>query len=230
MNKAALVGLLFFLPFVARGENLLATRSFHGGEVKHRTGEWFLALVSRENGSWTLKPARIRVVREADFMGGAEDETGQRVEADGFDDAMLIRHPRLSPGPVRPAVPDRGTLMRSEPLTLTLGRSRSTLQVSCPAKADQHGSLQCRLLLRTGNAAQVLAKMNGYLAEDGTDAIIDTVPQVYFAGDLDHDGRLDLLLDISDHYNASNPALFLSSAARANDLVAKVAELLAIGC
>ena len=36
------------------------------------------------------------------------------------------------------------------------------------------------------------------------------VPQVLFAGDLDRDGKLDLLVSTATHYNVGETTLFLS--------------------
>ena len=53
---------------------------------------------------------------------------------------------------------------------------------------------------------------------------------ILWAGDIDRDGRLDLLIDMSNHYNVSAPTLFLSSHAGKGQLVARVASLGLSGC
>ncbi|NIQ12133.1 MAG: hypothetical protein GWO23_21940 [Gammaproteobacteria bacterium] len=58
----------------------------------------------------------------------------------------------------------------------------------------------------------------------------EAFPQVLWAGDLDRDGKLDILLDLTDHYNVSAPTLLLSSMAAANELVQPVAEFRTTGC
>jgi len=58
----------------------------------------------------------------------------------------------------------------------------------------------------------------------------DGLPSVLWAGDIDRDGRLDLLLDIRNHYNVTHYALYLSSEANDGDLVNFVAELRLTGC
>ncbi len=55
-------------------------------------------------------------------------------------------------------------------------------------------------------------------------------PAVLWAGDLDGDGRLDLVLDESDHYNVTVTALFLSSEAAPGALVRRVARHETTGC
>jgi len=58
----------------------------------------------------------------------------------------------------------------------------------------------------------------------------ESTPSLLWAGDLDRDGQLDLLLDISNHYAARHYVLYLSSEAVAGDLVKPIAELFIAGC
>lgn len=58
----------------------------------------------------------------------------------------------------------------------------------------------------------------------------DATPRLVWAGDLDRDGKLDLLFDATYHYNVSLLALYLSSAAKEGELVGKVAEWKTTGC
>ncbi len=58
----------------------------------------------------------------------------------------------------------------------------------------------------------------------------DGLPTLLWAGDLDRDGQLDLLMDIRNHYAGRHYALFLSSEADNNDLVKLVADLRLSGC
>jgi hypothetical protein len=54
--------------------------------------------------------------------------------------------------------------------------------------------------------------------------------QLLWAGDLDGDGKLDLLFDLSTHSGAGARRLFLSSAARKGEAVREVAVLETTGC
>jgi hypothetical protein len=228
---AFVLGLLFFLPFVARGEELLATGSFHRGEVKHRSGENFLALVQEEGGQWFLQPVRIRVETEFDPIVDEENETtGKRVTATGVADAILIRGTRLSPGHVSAASPNGAALTLNQTFAFKLGRTTSTLRYRCSADADPEGAFDCRLIFANGETEQEIATFQAFADANGKPELPDIVPEVFFAGDLDHDGRLDLMIDIAKHYNAWHPALFLSSAAEEGALVGRVAELMTTGC
>jgi hypothetical protein len=47
----------------------------------------------------------------------------------------------------------------------------------------------------------------------------DGPPALHWAGDLDREGKSDLVIDITNHYNLSRMALFLSSLAKEGELV-----------
>ena len=58
----------------------------------------------------------------------------------------------------------------------------------------------------------------------------ETQPKLLWAGDLDGDHALDLLIDVTDHYNVSRPTLFLSRGRRAGILLEPVAKHESVGC
>ena len=58
----------------------------------------------------------------------------------------------------------------------------------------------------------------------------DASPTLLFAGDIDHDGKLDLIFDTTDHYNVRRPTLFLSSQSRPGGVILDVAHYEATGC
>lgn len=57
-----------------------------------------------------------------------------------------------------------------------------------------------------------------------SDTTSAAVSYLLWAGDLDRDGQLDMLIDTTCDYNASGPALFLSSLAKHGSLLEKVAR------
>ena len=59
----------------------------------------------------------------------------------------------------------------------------------------------------------------------------DKMIRILFAGDIDGDEKLDLLLDTSNHYNASSPTLYLSKPAEEeNKIIKPVAIHTSVGC
>lgn len=208
---AILLSLLFFLPFVARADDVAYTGSFHGEEMPYATGERFLALT--EGG--VLVPVTIDVEIEEDpIVDNPGERTGKRVSVAGFEELFLVRGRNLHPGKVTPAQPDFAELLIpvSKPV-FVLGSHEYQLSYRCRAE-------ECTLVLASGELSQDLETVAGD----------DVAHHVSFAGDLDHDGRLDLIVDLSRHYNESRPTLWLSSAAKEGQLVAMTAELPTTGC
>lgn len=58
----------------------------------------------------------------------------------------------------------------------------------------------------------------------------DAMITVLFAGDLDGDGILDLVIDTSRHYNVSSPTLYLSKPAGGGQIVKPVGAHITMGC
>ncbi len=112
---------------------------------------------------------------------------------------------------------------------------RYRLSVDCPGPAEVSEDARARgefpaawrelCALRLNHGAHVQE-----LAELPVNRLHDSGAGLLWAGDLDRDGRLDLLLDLSEHYNMSQPTLFLSSAATVGELVASVVRLVMTGC
>lgn len=229
----SLLPLLLLTATLARADELLMPGSFHGDEVRHKAGEEWLALLQTTPGAM-LQPVRIVVERELDpILDESGKKTGKRVETIGAPHALfLVRSARLLPGPVAAAVPKSAELSLGRAETFAFRKTKSSMQLHCGSAADPEGFVQCALVLESAGIAQQLATIDAYIDEE-THQLLPAggaVPEVLWAGDLDHDGRLDFVANLSGHYNIWSPALFLSSAARDGELVAKVATFSVTGC
>jgi hypothetical protein len=58
----------------------------------------------------------------------------------------------------------------------------------------------------------------------------DQMIKILFAGDIDGDGFLDLIIDTSRHYNSTIPTLYLSKPAAGGHLVKPVGQHETVGC
>jgi len=54
--------------------------------------------------------------------------------------------------------------------------------------------------------------------------------KIIFAGDLDGDGKLDLIIDTASHYNVSSLTLYLSKSAEKNKIIKPVGVFTYVGC
>jgi hypothetical protein len=79
-----------------------------------------------------------------------------------------------------------------------------------------------RIRLSDGHRSQLLWSQKG----EGDDPHWD----VYWAGDLDRDGELDLLVAFSDKYSAYPYVLLLSSRAKAGEMVGEAAHFFHAAC
>jgi hypothetical protein len=125
--------------------------------------------------------------------------------------AFVIDDPRLVSGPVDKAVCSEVPV--ATPAKVMFNGREATLDYRCE-EADDEGLMQCTLELDHQPLARRVAFENEQLAV-----------RISFAGDLDRDGRLDLLVDVARSRFVYRPALFLSSPAPRGVPLTSVAEL-----
>lgn len=209
-----------------RGTHLLLPGEFHGSEVAARSGESWLALAETADGHFVVVPVTLRVEEVEDPVLDSDGQrTGKRVSAVGIDDVIFLAkdNERIVAGPVSTAavaMRGEGNALDADPAdgwTLRLGQHDYELYTE---RTELGGHERIRVLLRKGETEQVLAT--------GRDSSL--CANLIWAGDLDRDGALDLLLDMSSGENASIPTLFLSSSARPGQLLRAVAEMVITGC
>jgi len=201
--------------------------SFHDGEAVARDGERWLALrVTPAGAALVDTRAQVRRVHD-DVMDGAGARSGCDVATAVHDAAFLLRGPALRAGAVGAvALADGGAALGPAPLDLAFRGTPYRLALDCAA-----ASPRCEVVLHDGRRRQVLFALGAGRYDNGSLMLGDDAsPALLFAGDLDRDGRLDLILDVTDHYNRSAPTLYLSSQARAAELVHAVAASDTVGC
>ena len=116
-------------------------------------------------------------------------------------------------------------------VTTRLGERRYEFFLQCEPQPPVEGQRQdrCDLSLRSESIEQVLASYGTYYEGDNQIFAAEVPPRIVWAGDLNRDGRLDVLLDTSDHYNVREMRLYLSTA-DASSLVKEVAGYSTSGC
>lgn len=200
---------------------------FHDGEATARNGEDWLALqVTPARTALVITDARVQRVHD-DLMDAEGTDTAEEVSTRVRDAMFLVRGPGLRAGTVATAWTGVEPMrLPTEPFDLKLRGATYRLRLDCVSRAAN-----CRLVLRNGARMQVLVELPAGRYDDGSVMLgDDAAPALLFAGDLDHDGRLDLILDTTDHYNVHQPTLFLSSGAAPGDLVRQVALHRSTGC
>lgn len=216
---------------------LLQPRVYHGDEVEARSGESWLGLCPRASGD-ELVACKLKVATVRDEI--VDDEgappTGKEVSA-SCGPAPIFLVPAslaLRPGMVR-SLPVPESLPTDRPLELSLGDATAPaarLEIRLlPATKEQ---TPCELVLARGAISQALVSYGSCEpAVDRPGGLVigsDAVPALVWAGDLDGDGEIDLVLDVTEHYNVTAPVLFLSAPAPEGALVKAVAAHFAVGC
>ena len=130
-------------------------------------------------------------------------------------DLLLRNVPRLRAGPVVSAGRDQD-LTPESPLTYQLGKRLYTLVLEINNEAMSGR----RVVIREGGREQIL-----FDESEGDEPQV----RVHWAGDLDGDGRLDLVATFARKYSSLPRALWLSGAARRRALVGAVASF-TVGC
>lgn len=216
--------------------DLLLPGDYHGDEINARDREVWLALVQDAHGRTRLEARPVDVMAVNDPV--LDDEvgvSGKRVGAQHDDVLFYLRDlPGVPAGAVATAFSANG-----EPLSIDLAldrrfqlrqRDAGRLRLVCSAAIDS--TRNCALQLSFNRQTQQLATWpaNGAASTSQLRLGDDAWPHLRWAGDIDRDGRLDLLIDTSDHYNVSQPTLFLSSRAKPGELVGVAALLRSVGC
>jgi hypothetical protein len=221
-----IVSCLASLPLGAPGAparphvRLVETGSFHGEEVSARTGQRWLGLYVSKGGSLLrLTPVRVKPVEDPVDEEAHGAKSGKEVSVRRRPEPVFLLHgaTMLRPGPVETVRGHSLELTRTSDYRLLLAGVSYRLKVV----AHRH---RVRLILSQGRQQQILYSVSQAEFEDSTGWSLD------WAGDLDHDHRLDLYLTVSDNYNGSEKKLFLSSTARRGRLVRELANFPTVGC
>jgi hypothetical protein len=216
---------------------LLMPGTFHGNEVSAEFGEKWLALVS-ENGSKDTRLIEVSLkVKAVPDMDDKEGEaTGKEVSVEPPQNVRFFVRgdKRFKAGTVETFVldgeelsPEKAFVFRSSDGT----EYKLSFQCPEPVQFDDHGFGTCMLILEGAGETQELKAVSLWRSPEGKLLVAsDAALRVIWAGDIDGDGKLDLLVDLTNHYNVSAPTLFLSTAATKGDLVGRVASFVSYGC
>ena len=205
---------------------------FHEGEAVARDGQqWFALRVSQQEAA--MVPTHVTVRKTLDEISGEALPTADDVASSVQDVAMYLRGAPFTPGAVTTGRYTQPDETKREFVIAFAGHDyRIAPRCRSAGVRDNQRQLACEWRLSMGSREQVLVRMPGYVAPEGTREMLgdDAAPSVIFVGDLDRDGKLDLILDVTDHYNVSRPTLFLSKDAEDGAFVKQAAQFVSVGC
>ena len=185
-------------------------------EITAETNEVWLGLYPTKSG-YTLMPSTVRVDAFYDpTIGDDENVMGAtRVSVPGQNPPLFLIKglDSLKAGMVKTLFSGRLPLESSLEFTLD-NESTYTIAAFGGLKSNSV-SVDYKVELVKGSRSQVICSF---------DMANAAVSYLLWAGDVDRDGELDLLIDSICDYSASGPALFLSSLAEQGNLLQKAAQ------
>lgn len=199
--------------------DLIQLGTFHHGEAEFRSGGGWIGLVpSRDGFSWVN--LRIKTEKVHDPIGSDPPELKRATQITletptRFEPLFLLRGlSQLATKPVHTCFDrsENGSFLEQNPILLTCEANAYSIQVTN----------QRLLQLKRGAKTQTLFTWAQALSEEHAELI--------WAGDLDGDGNLDLLLDHSSNSNATGLSLYLSTWAAPGQLVGRAATFKTLGC
>jgi hypothetical protein len=213
--------------------HLIETGTFHGDEIAARTGQTWLGLYVAQSGAiLRYSKLRVRSVFDEVIDYGTGRMTAKLVGVrSARNPVFLLSHATtLRAGPVTSlfrADPDFSKGVEKFPVRLSLRRKSYILKVTSADKTpsscgDGNFPKNARLSLVTGSSLQTLYQIDG-CGNDPSWFLL-------WAGDLDRDGKLDLYVSVTYHYDVSDHKLFLSSGTTKGKLVREVASFVTGGC
>jgi hypothetical protein len=207
---------------------LLECGGFHGDEVPARTGQRWLGLFASRHGSeLAFTPVRVTRFHDDIVDERPRQKTGREVSVRRRPEPIfLVRGAdMLQPGPVVTVSSGERPLSHHSNIRLRLAGQEYRLQVLANRRnAEEDVPDDARLVLTHGSQRQILYDLRGKEPEEPNGWWL------LWAGDLDRDGRLDLYVNVTRHYNVEERKLFLSSQAHKGRLVREIAEFVTTGC
>lgn len=206
---------------------------FHGDEVdpKLEKETWFGLFKSNDN--YTLKLANLSIKRANDPIFD-DDETGQsgwEVSSSVKDSCVILIEKftylaeRNVPSIKIPESIDPGDRFSFEfsDVTYELSAVGEKKKESPDSEYEVLSNYKLYLTVKIEGKTSKILLVEKKNFDDQTIKII-------FAGDIDGDSKLDLIIDTSRHYNASSPTLYLSKEANKEEVVKPVGVFTTVGC
>jgi hypothetical protein len=201
---------------------ILQTGSFHGNEVPKNIGQdWFALVVTNDRAELSAVTPKITTDYD-DVLDNRQNKasySGKKVEVGGKEPLLLIKMLGLSTGLVTQAkISDS-----SDGQKIVFLNMEYLFQHKCEKPQGQNPLTQCQIYLVGNGITQWIAD-----AQEGNDDYALNI-RVKWAGDIDRDGKLDLILEESTN-NGGSVDLYLSSPAAKGKHVIKAAEFSTSGC
>ncbi len=217
---------------------ILTTGLHHGEEVTAESGpDWWG--IFPEGDGFTLQQAPVTITNEHDVILDEEGQaTGKLVKVPQEAEPVLLVHgvKGLTAGSLNSVRLESSQLFLYPGQFFALifsndGNQSQTASIVAQGEStridyDTPIFTNYRLLLRSRENQEVHVQEIVVVEPFWT----GSAPTIVWAGDLDRDGMVDILLDVREHESNRHYVLYLSGAAKEGELVGKVAEWKTMGC
>jgi len=214
-----------------RYSKILLTGNYHGEDVDISSEETWLALVHKDNGFY-LEETRLQIDAVHDAMVDRPGEkSGKAINITQHNSSILIlaKSLGLKAGKIQGQTFPGHYFKNDEPQHIQFNGKPYHLRMHIPPVLDRESKSD--LEFSSNEKKQTL---RSYYTRAQNDTLYvfgdESAVGIIWAGDLDRDGKPDLIMSLSDHYNVMETALLLSSKADEGGLVKLVATFRATGC
>jgi hypothetical protein len=205
---------------LAHASEIIQATDYHAHEARVDTNGNWLAL-QRVDEHWQLVSVIPQFALVDDAILGPKE--GIRVSTNISNANILLMDESLKPGPVESS-------LKGHPAEMTTPQDYEDSRLPDVGQTRAL-SLNKQQYVLKNIAGEIVLESQGLTqklfsySEAG-----DTNAYILWIGDLDNDGKIDLIVDASDHYNAGELRLYLSSTAPKGSLVKLVARRRTTGC
>ena len=213
---------------------VLTVGSFHEDEVAEDANKvlWFGLFKNGEG--YYIAPTGLKTKRVYDPVVDEteRDKTGREVQTTNKDTAGILVSGAsfLTAGRVLPADLAQTQVFPGDTVQLRYAGVEYKL-FATGERRKSHNSIE-EINVRN-YSLYLMATVRGQLCKSllvAQENFDDAMITVLFAGDLDGDGILDLIIDTSRHYNVSSPTLYLSKPAGKGQILKPVGAHITMGC
>jgi len=212
----------------AQDVQILMTGEFHKGEVNAQSGETWYGLFWNGDSTWLEKTAILVTPFHDEIMEDKpEEKTGKAVSTDPpRKPVFLVRGlTGLEDRTIKTAFVGDKNIYPGENILFFIERKYigGVLATGCVKTSTTPTGVDFEsysLYLFRANESFLLADFK---------RLYHKLPRLIWVGYLDNDDRLDMLWDMSVHYNGETFTLFMSSLAQGEQWLAKAAELVHSG-
>ncbi len=213
---------------------VLCTGNFHSDEVWNNADKqnWFGLFHNNEGCYLAETELKIKRVHDEGVDENANKKTGWEIKTANKDTSILLieRSASLTANKIEPVVLKQQQIMPGDTLRINYAGVDYKLFASGGKKKSNNNPDMFDVWnykLYISATVKDTPRKSLLVAQPNFD---DRMITILFAGDIDGDGVLDLIIDTSRHYNVSSIIIYLSKPAENSELLKPMGGHISAGC